>query len=97
MKTIKTIVIAASILLVICLIARPPGAQALTAALLLIVGPPIAIYLYFLPTLTAKRNHKANYKAILTLNILTGWTFIGWVVAMVWATSKDHTIPATPA
>jgi hypothetical protein len=57
----------------------------------------VLVYLYFLPSIVAKRNRKANYRAIRTLNLLAGWTFIGWVVAMVWATAKDdkREIPQT--
>jgi hypothetical protein len=92
MRTIKIIVIAASILLVICLTTRTPVPTPLTAALMAIVIAVGVPYLYFLPSITAKRNHKANYNAIRTLNILTGWTLVGWVVAMVWATAKDNTL-----
>jgi len=45
----------------------------------------------FSAQLTAKKNHKANYDAIRTLNLLAGWTVVGWIVAMVWATAKDDT------
>lgn len=43
--------------------------------------------LYFLPTIAGW--HKKNVGAILTLNLLLGWTFIGWVVALVWAMTHD--------
>lgn len=44
--------------------------------------------LYFLPTLAAvaKRNH--NQTSILLLNFLAGWSFVGWVIALVWAFKK---------
>lgn len=47
--------------------------------------------LYLAPTLVAGiRNHR-NVVAILALNILLGWTLIGWVAALVWSlTSQDH-------
>jgi|TARA_Y100000310_G_scaffold270565_1_gene284495 hypothetical protein len=49
----------------------------------------ILIFLaYFVPTLVAvMRDHK-NKSAIIVLNIFTGWTFIGWVVSLVWAFKK---------
>ena len=43
--------------------------------------------LYFLPAIVASK--KRNYTAILILNLLLGWTLIGWVIALVWATCKD--------
>ncbi len=40
---------------------------------------------YFLPTLIAfLRNHK-NKLAIFLLNLLLGWTVLGWVVSLVWS------------
>jgi hypothetical protein len=40
---------------------------------------------YFLPTIIATlRNHR-NAGAIVAVNVLLGWTFIGWVVALVWS------------
>jgi len=43
---------------------------------------------YFLPTLIAfLRNHK-NKLAIFLLNLLLGWTVLGWVVLLVWSVMK---------
>ena len=39
--------------------------------------------LYFLPTIVGR--DKRNAGAIFTLNLLLGWTLVGWVVALVWA------------
>lgn len=53
--------------------------------LLGIVEIVVAVSLYMLPAIIAgARNHK-NASAIAVLNIFTGWTFIGWVIALVWA------------
>lgn len=41
--------------------------------------------LYFLPALTADRRRHHNRAAILVLNVFLGWTFLGWVIAMIWA------------
>lgn len=45
---------------------------------------------YFIPTIIARSRQKANYPAIFALNLLTGWTFIGWVVALVWAMAVER-------
>jgi hypothetical protein len=45
----------------------------------------IANVLYFLPTIVASKRSHSNAVAILALNFLLGWSFFGWVVAMVWA------------
>ena len=59
------------------------GATSFVVILLLIV-----IVINFIPSFIAfKRNHE-NKVAILILNICLGWTFIGWVVALVWAVKK---------
>lgn len=50
---------------------------------LILVG--IVLLLYFLPAWMAfKRGHK-NRGTILVLNFLLGWTFLGWIGALVWA------------
>lgn len=45
----------------------------------------VSLLLYFLPSYLARNN--PNFTAILILNILAGWTFIGWIIALVWALS----------
>ncbi|MGB7784637.1 MAG: superinfection immunity protein [Salinimicrobium sp.] len=48
----------------------------------------IAVCIYFLPA--AVGWEKRNSMAILALNFFLGWTFIGWVIALVWALTKDR-------
>ncbi len=43
----------------------------------------IAIGLYFLPAIIAAARQTHNSTGILLLNIFLGWTFIGWIVALV--------------
>jgi len=45
----------------------------------------LALALYCLPWIVAKARHKRNVTAIAVLNILAGWTFLGWLIALVWA------------
>lgn len=59
---------------------------------LLSVGAALFVFavfgsIYFLPTYVGR--HKRNATAIFVLNLFAGWTFIGWVVALVWATTQD--------
>ena len=44
---------------------------------------------YFLPSLIAHKNEKKNTTAITVLNLFLGWTFIGWIVALIWAVMED--------
>jgi hypothetical protein len=48
----------------------------------------LLILLYILPIIIALiRGHK-NMVAISTLNILTGWTAIGWIASLIWSLTK---------
>lgn len=44
--------------------------------------------LYFLPTIVAKTYKHKQFEAIFVLNGFAGWTFVGWIVALVWAFTK---------
>ncbi len=49
----------------------------------------IAFALYFVPAVVAgKRNHR-NQGAIFALNLLLGWTFLFWVLSLVWALTDN--------
>ncbi len=52
------------------------------------LGFLLLLALYFLPTLIGR--NKSNVGAIFVLNLLLGWTVIGWIVALVWACTVDH-------
>ena len=48
---------------------------------------PSAIALYFYPTICAVGEHpKAT--PIFALNLLAGWTLVGWIGAFIWALNK---------
>ncbi|MFA5056470.1 MAG: superinfection immunity protein [Opitutaceae bacterium] len=49
----------------------------------------VSIVLYFLPAGIAIRRSHRNDLAIFVLNLFLGWTFLGWVVALVWAFTND--------
>lgn len=53
------------------------------------VGIGLLILLYLLPSIVAARRHHNNEGAIVALNLLLGWTFLGWVAALVWALSDN--------
>jgi hypothetical protein len=40
---------------------------------------------YFFPTLIAWSRKHRNTLAIFIVNLFLGWTFLGWVAALVWA------------
>ncbi|MGP6189176.1 MAG: superinfection immunity protein [Vulcanimicrobiaceae bacterium] len=48
--------------------------------------------LYFAPTLVAMSRKHSSTVAILVLNLLLGWTALGWIVALVWALNVDRKV-----
>jgi hypothetical protein len=52
----------------------------------------VAATVYFLPGLIAADRRHRNRYAIFALNLLLGWTFLGWVAALVWSLT-DNTQP----
>jgi hypothetical protein len=46
----------------------------------------VIFILYFLPTLIAGYRKHHNGGSILVINLLLGWTFIGWVIALAMST-----------
>ncbi|MGN0538395.1 MAG: superinfection immunity protein [Candidatus Fimenecus sp.] len=59
-----------------------------TILLFLFIGI-IGFLFYFLPSILGFVRHQPNKTAILILNIFLGWSFIGWIVALVWAFKKE--------
>jgi hypothetical protein len=49
------------------------------------IGSIIFFILYFLPSVIAFFRRKKNALAIFILNLFLGFTFIGWVIALIWA------------
>jgi hypothetical protein len=62
-------------------------------AVLVIGAAGVAIAVYFIPSFGAGRRNHRNANAILALNLLLGWTFVGWAIALVWALTAN-TAPA---
>lgn len=45
------------------------------------------VFLYFVPMFVAWLRHHHQFGPIAIVNVLLGWTFIGWVVALAMACS----------
>jgi len=54
----------------------------------------IVLPIYFLPAIIAAVRHHPQSVVIFMLNLLVGWTFLGWVAAIVWASIR--TTPRDP-
>jgi len=49
----------------------------------------VGLLFYFLPALVAAKRGHRNATSIFVLNLLLGWTLLGWVIALVWAFSHQ--------
>lgn len=58
------------------------------ATFMLVLTGGVALYL--LPTIVAIWRKKRQKNAIAVLNILLGWLFIPWVLALVWASTAEQ-------
>jgi hypothetical protein len=47
----------------------------------------VCLIFYFLPTIVAALRSHPSAGAIFAINLLLGWTFIAWVICLVWAAS----------
>jgi len=45
----------------------------------------VAAVLYFLPAICAARRQHNDVGAIVALNILLGWTVLGWIASFCWS------------
>ena len=43
---------------------------------------------YMFPTIVAVVKSRKNTAAIATLNLFLGWTFLGWLAALIWAVTE---------
>jgi hypothetical protein len=57
-----------------------------------LAGIAFSLALLFLPTLVAKSRKHPNALPIFLVNLFFGWTFVGWVISLVWACTR----PAAP-
>jgi len=67
-------------------------ASKIVASLILICAFLMGLIIYFVPSIVAWKKRKKNRHAILALNFFTGWTFIGWVGALVWSFTVDSSL-----
>ena len=61
----------------------------LTSILFCLVWLFLGLIAYFTPAIIAYiRNHK-NITQIAILNLFVGWTFLGWIAALLWSLNSD--------
>lgn len=54
-----------------------------------IIGVAAGIAIYFLPTIIGFKRNQPNKTSIFLLNLFLGWSLIGWVISLVWATKNE--------
>jgi hypothetical protein len=69
----------------LALFAQNNSGDAAAGGALLLGFTCIGLLFYFLPAFIAGMRGHQNAAAIFVLNLLLGWTFLGWVAALVWA------------
>lgn len=52
-----------------------------------LLGIIVIILIYFIPTWLASGKQQGT--SVFLLNLLLGWTLIGWVIAFIWGAMKD--------
>ena len=70
--------------------------EKLILIILAILAVPIAfaaVVAYFWPAVIARRRNHPNFGPIFVVNLLLGWTLVGWVIALAWALA---TMPIAP-
>jgi len=58
-----------------------------------IVIVTFSILVYFLPGLIASRRNHKNMIPVFLLNLFFGWTFLGWIIALIWSFSANTSKP----
>jgi TM2 domain-containing membrane protein YozV len=49
----------------------------------------VCFFGYFLPVIAAGIRKVKNWGGLFALNLLLGWTVIGWIAALIWAASGE--------
>ena len=57
---------------------------------LILLAILFSIVVYFLLIIVAFRRKHNNCLAIFILNLFLGWSFVGWVIALVWACTNTQ-------
>ena len=54
-----------------------------------LIGFVFLLVLYFLPSAVAVLNKHKQINPIMIINLLLGWTILGWVIALAWSVSNN--------
>lgn len=65
------------------------GSDGLGIIMLILLGVGL-IWVYFLPTYFGFKRGHPNRWLIFIVNLMTGWTLLAWIFALIWALGKVH-------
>jgi hypothetical protein len=60
---------------------------------LLVFVPVLGVAIYFMPSLAAAAARHPSLQAVFVLNLLFGWTIVGWFVAITWTLRRPQPRP----
>ena len=63
-----------------------------TVFFLILAAVNIFVIFFFLPTILAALLKHKNVPALFALNLILGFTIIGWAVALVWALLREQRV-----
>jgi hypothetical protein len=61
----------------------------MTSLIPALFGLAIIGFFYLLPSLVATWSRHRNTAAISVLNVFLGWTLLGWIIALIWASTSN--------
>lgn len=62
---------------------------ALIGLLLIVVLITGGSLLYFIPSIIAIARNHPNMASIIVVNLLLGWSFVGWVISLAWSLTNE--------
>jgi uncharacterized membrane protein YesL len=61
-----------------------------------VIGFFICVVIYLIPTIIAYKQNSRNAMKVAFMNVLLGWTMIGYIVALIWALDKAAMVTPGP-
>jgi hypothetical protein len=65
-------------------------ADSWAADFLAIMAPLLLVFIYFLPSSAAVAARHPAFQGVFILNLLFGWTIIGWILAISWTLRRPQ-------
>lgn len=66
-------------------LSQPSGVADVAGTVVLALAVPLVVGMYLLPTLVALKRGVPDRGSVAVINVLLGWTFLGWVIALALA------------